>query len=110
MPLHPVRLRERGYNQSEWIGRGLSACTGTPLHTHQVVRLKATRSQTKLTPEERRRNVQGAFRVQDAPSLAGAHVALVDDVFTTGATLDSCASALMESGAAAVYALTAARA
>lgn len=110
MPLHRTRMRERGYNQSEYVAQGVSAVTQRPVHTRLVERTRPTRSQTTLTPEERKTNVHGAFRVIDAGMVSGKHIALVDDVLTTGSTFDSCARVLLAGGAAAVYALAVARA
>lgn len=111
VPLHAARLRERGYNQAEVIAQGLSAFTGLRVDPAAVIRRKMTKSQTRLTIEERRRNVNEVFGVPAGRNLSGARIVLVDDVFTTGATLDSCARALVETGGAeTVYALTVARA
>lgn len=110
IPLHKGRQRERGYNQSEFIARGLSSVTGIPIHTNSVIRTRHTRSQTTLTPEKRLVNVRDVFLVPNNQELNGCVVGLVDDVFTTGATLDSCSRVLLESGVSEVYALTIARA
>jgi predicted amidophosphoribosyltransferase len=107
IPLGPRRLRDRGYNQSERIARALAACTGLELRTDGLSRLRDTRTQTALTPEGRQANVAGAFR----PSgVAGARCVLVDDVFTTGATLAEAGAALAAGGAARIEAVTFARA
>ena len=110
IPLHKGRQRERGYNQSEFIARGLSNLTGIPIHTKSVIRTRHTRSQTTLTPEKRLVNVRDVFLVPNNQELNGCVFGLVDDVFTTGATLDSCSRVLLESGVSEVYALTIARA
>jgi ComF family protein len=100
VPLAASRARERGYNQSELLARGVARRWGVPVWTGCVVRAKATVSQTRLTPDERRRNVCGAFRAVATPvNFRGAHLVLVDDVITTGATLNECASALYRAGA-----------
>ena len=100
VPLAATRKRERGYNQSELLARALSRHWGIPVWAACVERVKRTASQTRLTPGERRRNVSGAFRaVPAAVSFRGAHLVLVDDVVTTGATLNECATALHAAGA-----------
>jgi ComF family protein len=107
VPLGSRRFRERGYNQSERIARALAACTGLELRPDALVRIRDTRTQTALTPEGRQANVAGAFR---SSGVAGVRCVLVDDVFTTGATLAEAGAALAAGGAAAVEAATFARA
>lgn len=103
VPLGADRLRERGYNQSERLARALAARWGAPLWTDCLTRTRGTRTQTRLTPQERLRNVSGAFRADTATrELRGKHVVLVDDVVTTAATLNACAAALFEAGARVV--------
>jgi ComF family protein len=112
VPLASSRLRERGYNQSERIAVGLAARWNIPMVTDVLLRGRATQTQTRLTPGERVRNVAGAFHT--APSagarLRGAHVIIVDDVVTTGATLNACALALYQSGARIISYVTFGRA
>jgi ComF family protein len=107
VPLGPRRLRERGYNQSERIAAALGAITGLPVRSDGLVRRRETRTQTALTPEGRQANVAGAF---EARAVAGLACVLVDDVFTTGATLAEAGAALRAAGAARVEAVTFARA
>ncbi|HEY3013118.1 MAG TPA: double zinc ribbon domain-containing protein [Gemmatimonadales bacterium] len=107
VPLGPRRQRERGYNQSERIAAALGACTGMPVRTDLLQRVRETPTQTALTPEARHANVAGAFH---AGAGAGLELVLVDDVFTTGATLAAAAAALVKAGAARVEAVTFARA
>lgn len=101
VPLAAARERERGYNQSERLASHLAARWRLPVWHSVLVRSRETSTQTRLTPEDRLRNVRGAFRA--APEardlLRGAHVVLVDDVVTTAATLNECASALHAGGA-----------
>ena len=93
VPLHPARLRERGYNQSLQIANGLAAALGVPICNGLLHRRKNTRQQALLSAEERGDNLRGAFsQVGQLP--VGARVGLVDDVLTTGATLLACAQAL----------------
>ena len=100
VPLSPSRMRERGYNQSAVLAHPLSVAWGIPVREDLLVRSRATVTQTRLTPGERRRNVSGAFRAAtDRASLRGLHLVLVDDVVTTAATLNACAAALHDGGA-----------
>lgn len=106
VPLHPVRHRERGYNQSELLASALVKSIGLSLITNVLVRKKNTKFQTSLSPEERFDNVAGAFFVKQPEILKGKKVLLVDDVMTTGSTLHSCAEALLSGGAQEVYGIT----
>jgi ComF family protein len=112
VPLAPARARERGYNQSELIARGLAQRWRVPDWSDVLLRTRATRTQTQLTPEARTRNVSGAFRAPPEAEgrLRGAHVILVDDVLTTGATVIACADALRGAGARIVSIVTFGRA
>lgn len=94
VPLHRHKERRRGYNQSEMLARGISEVTGIPVVTDAVARTVDTPTQTRLTPEERERNVAEAFSLVRPDALAGRHVLLIDDVITTGATTLSCGTAL----------------
>ena len=109
VPLHPSRLRERGYNQSALIARSMGRCMGTPVDERGLRRIRQTRTQTALTSEERRRNVAGAFEVRSPGRITGRRVLLVDDVLTTGATVDACAVALLDEGASEVFVAAVAR-
>jgi ComF family protein len=112
VPLAADRERERGYNQSALLARALAPHWNTPVWEDVLQRTRATGTQTRLTPEERRRNVSGAFaaRADAGPRLRGAHVVLVDDIITTGATLAACANALFAGGARIVSLVTFGRA
>ena len=101
VPLASARQRERGFNQSERLAAALAVAWDVPVWNDVLVRTRSTDTQTRLTPEARRRNVSGAFRAVSTarPRLRGAHLVLVDDVVTTGATLVECASALVDGGA-----------
>jgi len=105
VPLHGSRRRSRGFNQAA----DLAGHLGLPV-VHALIRTRATSTQTALPAEDRRANVASAFRpAPSATALRGTTVLLVDDVRTTGATLDACAAALKEAGVLKVVALTAAR-
>ena len=107
IPLSRARARERGYNQAECLAAALAARTAAAVRTDVLRRTRHTPTQTALPPEARRANVAGAFRAEGARGL---HAVLVDDVFTTGATLLAAAEALAAGGAARVDAVTFARA
>jgi ComF family protein len=101
VPLHTSRLRARGYNQAWELARRLSTAFDIPLARDLLVRTRATAAQTGLDASARRRNLRGAFAVSNVESLP-AHVALFDDVMTTGATLRECARVLRRAGIARV--------
>jgi ComF family protein len=112
VPLHRWRLWHRRYNQAAVLAAGIGRLTGTPVDHRALERRRATPSQGVMpSASARRRNVLGAFVVTPTriAAIRGKRVLLVDDVFTTGATLDACARALKRAGAAAVDALTIAR-
>ena len=96
VPLHPKRLHQRGFNQSAWFARGLSASLGIPTLPKAMRRLHHTSSQTSKSRLERFQNVEHAFQVQSTSVIQGKHILLVDDVLTTGATLEACAIKLLE--------------
>jgi ComF family protein len=107
IPLGARRWRSRGYNQSERIAAALGRILGTPVRPELLRRTRETPTQTALTPEARQANVAGAFSAAD---VAGLRLVLIDDVFTTGATLASAGAALIAAGAERVEAVTFARA
>lgn len=109
VPLHPSRQRQRGYNQAALLAQELGSGLRRPVVTEVLVRIKATAPQVDLDAKERRANVHNAFRCRDA-SLSGKRVLLIDDVCTTGSTLESACLALRETGTASVWAYTLARA
>jgi ComF family protein len=112
VPLSATRERERGYNQAALLARELSALRGWKAAGSVLERRRSAGTQTTLHPAERRANVAGAFRVRPGASgvVSAAHVLVLDDVWTTGATALACSDALLESGARAVSILTFARA
>lgn len=107
MPLHPTRLAERGFNQAMEICRPLSRQLGTPLAAHSCRRDRATAPQEGLSLDERRRNLRHAFACDS--DFGGRHLLLVDDVATTGASVDECARTLKLHGAARVSVAVVAR-
>jgi ComF family protein len=110
VPLHPARLRERGFNQSLLLAAAISMSNRIPL-IECLVRTRYTPTQTRKTnPEKRLKNVAGAFRLKSDASVDGKRILLVDDVMTTGATLDQAAQALLKGGAASVLGLVVAAA
>lgn len=96
VPLHPAKKRSRGFNQSEVISEGLAAATGLQVNKTAVERAIASSTQTKRSRYERWVNVEGIFIVKDPDSLKGKHVLLIDDVITTGSTMESCVNELLK--------------
>ncbi len=96
VPLHPEKKRIRGFNQSEIISNGIADVTGLPVDTLSLTRVAISATQTKRSRYDRWTNVEGIFRVQDPGLLKGKHVLLVDDVITTGSTIEACASELLK--------------
>ena len=97
VPLNSVRNRERGYNQSEWICKGLAKVWNVPYQFNLLKRVKHTVTQTELSAKERKQNMKDAFIMRD--TIDSLSVAIIDDVITTGATLSACASVLKTNGA-----------
>lgn len=106
VPLHPRRLRWRGFNQSVLLGREVGRAWGVRLDPFVLTRRKETAPQSSLALKERHPNVRGAFAVAPRRSVEGKRLLLVDDVHTTGATVNECARVLMRSGAREVQVLT----
>ncbi len=102
VPLHPRKLKERGYNQSERIAAGIASALQIPLSADNLVRDKFTPTQTRKNRFERWQNVEGIFRVDRPEEFAGRHMLVVDDVITTGSTLEAAVVALLEAGAGKV--------
>ena len=109
VPLHQNRLREREYNQSAIIASVISSKFGIPVITYILSRQRYTKPQVELGFRERKENVTGAFTVQDNVDIKGKNIILVDDVYTTGSTVNECAKVLKKNGAGKVYVVTIAR-
>lgn len=110
VPLHRRRLRERGFNQSLLLARALASDLGNQLDYLSLIRKRYTRAQTGLKKGERRKNVKDAFSIIHPEAIKHKKILLVDDVFTTGHTVNECARTLKKSGATTVICLTLARA
>lgn len=98
VPLHPTKKRKRGFNQSEIISAGISAATGLPVDVTILVRTGVSATQTRRSRFDRWTNVEGIFSVTDNEAIRGKHILLVDDVITTGSTVESCANELLKAG------------
>ena len=113
VPLHPSKLRQRGFNQSDLIARAAIKLKPKTerwtLRAGVLKRRRATESQTGLTRHQRRENIRGAFVVAQPEEVSGREVLLVDDVFTTGTTISECARILRRSGASKIWVATVAR-
>ena len=103
VPGHAHKTRERGYSQTALIAMGYAALCGVRYDGETLYAARETRKQSSLNAEERRANVRGAYAVRNPAAVAGKVVLVLDDVFTTGATMDACARVVMEAGARAVY-------
>ena len=110
VPLHPDRFRQRGYNQAALLARHLAKATGIPLGENMVVRVRHTPPQVTLGFRERMENMEGAFAAMNPARVAGHSFLLIDDVMTSGSTLEACAHALKDAGAERVLGYTLARA
>ena len=109
VPLHPTRLRQREYNQSLLLAFPLSTQLGLPLSSTSLVRIRQNTPQTSLRRKDRLKNLRRSFVVSQPTVLRAKKILLVDDVFTTGTTVNECAKALRKAGASDVYVVTLAR-
>lgn len=109
VPLHRSRLRQRGFNQAVLLGQVLSRQLALPMMPDALVRIRRTEPQIELSGAERRLNVKGAFAVNSHDRIKGRQILLLDDVMTTGSTMDECAKELKKAGAVTVFAVTIAR-
>jgi ComF family protein len=110
VPLHPSRQRQRGFNQSKILAHELARLKKIDIKSRILIKIKNRPPQTSLDAKTRRRNLVGAFKVKNKSSIKGKMVLLVDDIFTTGATLAECSKTLLKAGAKSVSALTLAQA
>jgi ComF family protein len=108
--LHPKRLRERGFNQAVLLARSIGRERGISCRVSLLKKIKWTPPQISLTPREREKNVKGSFAVVDSTGARGRRILLIDDVMTTGSTVNECARELMKAGAREVGVFTFARA
>jgi ComF family protein len=99
VPLHPKKLKQRGYNQSEWIAGGIASAMAKPLSVNNLVREVFTPTQTRKNRFERWQNVEGIFSVKEPTEFLQKHVLVIDDVVTTGSTLEAAAVTLLSAGA-----------
>jgi ComF family protein len=109
VPLHPLRLWRRRFNQAALLAREISRQTGKPCDLGALLRVKATQSQVGLSRAQRAENVQGAFRVAEGAAVRARKIVLVDDVLTSGATVNAASRALLRAGATRVDVLVFAR-
>jgi ComF family protein len=110
VPLHPKRRKERGFNQAQIIAQELARLQEIEFIAHGLIKVKNVPPQTFLREEERINNVSGAFRVRNKGNMSGKVILLVDDVYTTGSTIQECSSMLRDAGIKEVRALTIAQA
>ncbi len=106
VPLHKSRLQQRGYNQADWIGKGLAEGLDKPFRNDVLVRNQYAGSQTRRSRLERYKNVDTVFAVANPADVFGKHVVIADDVLTTGATIEACAQVLLDAGCRTVGVVT----
>ena len=106
VPIHHARRRERGYNQSEFIAQGISEILNSPVNFNALKRYKYTQTQTVLSKDQRKTNVKNVIGINKKTDIRNSTILLVDDVLTTGSTLNSCAEILLEHGVNRVDAAT----
>lgn len=109
VPLHRSRLRQRGFNQAVLLGSKISSHLSIPMRSDILLRTKATEPQVELSAAERKLNVKDAFSVKSSEQLIGKRILLIDDVITTGSTMNECAKELKKAGAEMIIATTVAR-
>lgn len=96
VPLHPQRQRKRGYNQAEWIARGVASVCLLPIENEALARTRKTHTQTHKNVFDRWTNVQNIFSIKSESALKGKHMLIIDDVLTTGATIEACAGCILQ--------------
>ncbi len=110
VPLHPKRLRTRGFNQAVLIGEVLASEWDLPMERSAMMRTRWTEPQINLAASQRRENVKGAFAIKKSEAVKGKRILLLDDVYTTGSTVDECSKVLKKGGADEIIVITVARA
>ena len=103
VPLHASKLRQRGYNQSDFFAQGLAESMAIPWNSQVLIRTKDTTTQTQKGKLARLENVENAFQVTQSHKIHGQRLLLVDDIITTGATIEACGLALLAAGAKAIH-------
>lgn len=109
VPLDSKKIKIRGYNQSEELAKELSKVLQIPVVSENLVKIKSTKSQMELKKQEREKNLENAFAIKNAAELAGKKIFLVDDVYTTGSTMEECAKVLRDAGIKQVWGIVIAR-
>jgi ComF family protein len=109
VPLEKRKLKNRGYNQAEELAKELSKILKVPIVSNNLVKIRKTLPQIKLSAKEREENLKNAFSIKNAPEVKGKKIFLVDDVYTTGATMEECTTQLLMSGAKSVWGIAIAR-
>jgi ComF family protein len=104
VPLHHLKRAERGYNQAEFIAKGIRSVLKIPINTNSIKRKRFTETQTSLKLVERKENLKDAFTIKRKNNLKGKTILLLDDVITTGATISECGKILLDKGTANIYA------
>ena len=107
IPIHPDKRAKRGYNQAAYIGKGVSEIIGVTMRENVIIKSIYTKSQTKMGRIERIKNVFDSFELKDKNGIQGRHILIVDDVLTTGATIEACARKLMEANNIKISIMTA---
>lgn len=106
VPIHKIRLKERGYNQAELLSHKLNECLNIPIENDAVIRIVNTVNQARLEREKRLLNTKNVFKVVDKSKIKGKNILIVDDIYTTGATVNELAKVLYKSGANKIYSIT----
>lgn len=109
VPLHKIRRRQRGYNQSELIGKEISRKLGIPFSSKNLVKIKNSKKQSSLNKENRKKNVENAYVIKDGSQVKNKKILLFDDIYTTGNTVNECSRILREAGAEQIGILTIAK-
>lgn len=110
VPLHPTKYRKRGYNQSEWIAKGVSDISGLPIDTNTLLRVTDNKTQTRKHVFERWENVSSVFTLKTHESFKNRHILLIDDVLTSGSTLEACGRTVLSAEGCRISFLTLAKA